>query len=50
MTTRLPGQSGGDMVKGLAKPRNRLRHDREVKRVDASSLAEGEGQLLPDDG
>jgi len=28
MTMRLPGQSGDIMVKGLARLRNRLRHDR----------------------
>jgi hypothetical protein len=37
------------MVKGLAKLRNRLRHDRVVKYVDASPFT-GEGRLLPNDG
>jgi hypothetical protein len=36
MTTHLPGQCGGCAVKGLAKLRNRSRHDPQVKHVDAS--------------
>lgn len=37
MTILLPGQSEGSMVKGLAKLRNRLRHGRTAKCVDAST-------------
>ncbi len=36
MTTTLPGQCGGDVVKGLAKRGNCLRHDLRAKYVDVS--------------
>jgi hypothetical protein len=47
MTMRLPGQSEGSMVKGLAKLRNRLRHDRKVKHVDASPCTVVKGGYSP---
>jgi hypothetical protein len=36
MTMQLPGHSRGNMVKGLAKLKNRLRHGHTAKCVDAS--------------
>ncbi len=47
MTTRLPGQTGSGVIKGLAKSANRLRHGRSAKYVDAGPRAGAQGGYSP---